>query len=196
MTPRIDDAAFDALFNDARTHNGWLPEPVPEALLRTLYDTLRNGPTSMNTQPLRLVFLTTPEARERLLPALSAGNLEKTRAAPVTVIVAYDTRFYDELPRVWHNPAARDMFANNAALAEATAFRNASMQGGYLILAARALGLDCGPMSGVDLAKVDAEFFPDGRWKTNFLCNLGRGDPAKLMPRLPRLPFDDACRVL
>ena len=196
MTPRIDDAAFDALFNDARTHNGWLPEPVPEALLRTLYDTLRNGPTSMNTQPLRLVFLTTPEARERLLPALSAGNLEKTRAAPVTVIVAYDTRFYDELPRVWHNPAAREMFAGNVPLAETTAFRNASMQGGYLILAARALGLDCGPMSGVDLAKVDAEFFPDGRWKTNFLCNLGRGDPAKLMPRQPRLPFDDACRVL
>ena len=196
MTPRIDAAAFDVLFNDARTHNGWLPDPVPEAVLRTLYDTLRNGPTSMNSQPLRLVFLTTDASRQRLLPSLMSGNVEKTRTAPVTVIVAYDSRFYDELPRMFYNPAARDLFAGNAALAEATAFRNGSMQGGYLILAARALGLDCGPMSGVDLAKVNAEFFPDGRWKTNFLCNLGRGDPAKLMPRQPRLPFEEACLVL
>jgi 3-hydroxypropanoate dehydrogenase len=124
------------------------------------------------------------------------GNVEKTRTAPVVAIVAYDSRFYEEMPRIWHNPAARDMFGGNAELAASTAFRNGSLQGGYLMMVARGLGLDCGPMSGFVADKVDTEFFPDGRWKTNFLCGLGHGDPAKLMARQPRLPFEDACRVL
>ena len=195
-TQPIDAAAQRQVFTDARSQNGWLAEPVPQESLRALYDLVRSAPTSMNCQPMRLVFLTTAAAKERLLPALLPGNVDKTRDAPVTVVVAYDTRFYEELPKVWHNPAARTMFADNAALAEITAFRNGSMQGGYLILAARALGLDCGPMSGFNLDKVNAEFFPDGRWKTNFLCNLGRGDPGKVMERQPRLPFEDACQVL
>lgn len=192
----LDPTALQQLFLDARTQNGWLDEPVGEATLRDLYDLVRCGPTAMNCQPMRLVFLTTDAAKQRLLPALMPGNVDKTRAAPVTVIVAYDTRFYDELPCIWHNPNARDTFANNAALAEVTAFRNGSMQGGYLILAARALGLDCGPMSGMDPGKVDAEFFPDGRYRTNFVCNLGRGDPDKVMARQPRLDFDETCELL
>ena len=184
------------MFTGARSQNGWLPEPLPEETLRALYDVVRSGPTSMNCQPMRLVFLTTEAARDRLMPALLPGNVDKTRSAPVTVIVAYDARFYEEFPKIWHNPAAGELYAGNAALAETTAVRNGSMQGGYLILAARALGLDCGPMSGFNLDKVNAEFFPDGRWRANFLCNLGRGDSAKLMQRQPRLPFDEACQVL
>jgi len=193
---RLPDAALDTLFRDARTHSAWRPEPVPESLLRAAYELARLGPTSANSSPARFVFLTTPAAKERLLPALARGNVEKTRAAPVTVIVATDAEFYEQLPRLFPFADARSWFAGNQRLIDETAFRNGSLQGAYFILAARALGLDCGPMSGFDAAKVNAEFFPDGKWKVNFLCNLGYGDPAKLHPRAPRLTFEEACRVL
>lgn len=183
------------LFTEARTHNGFRPDPIPEATLRQLYDLLKWGPTSMNCQPARFVFITTPEGKEKLRPALSPGNLDKTMAAPATVIIATDTRFYDHLPVMFPAYDAKPMFAGNAELAATTAFRNGTLQGAYLMLAARALGLDCGPMSGFDNAKLDAAFFPDGRCKSNFLCNLGIGDSAKLYPRGPRLSFDEACSV-
>lgn len=193
---RIDDSTLDRLFRTARTANSFLPEPVPLALLHELHDLVKMGPTTQNTQPGRFVFLTTPAAKERLVPALFPGNVDKARSAPVTVIVAYDTKFFDLLPKVWHNPAARDGFANNPPHAELSAVRNSSLQGAYLLLAARALGLDCGPMSGFSLDKVNAEFFPDGNWKTNFLCNLGRADTSKTMVRQPRLSFEEQCVVL
>lgn len=196
MKAETRDQVLRALFHEARTHNGWLDQPVDAACLRQLYDAARMAPTAMNCQPMRLVFLTTAAARERLVPALSAGNVDKTRSAPVTVIVAYDSRFYDSLHKTWHNPAAREQYAANPPLAAATALRNSSIQGGFLMLAARALGLDCGPMSGFDADKVDAEFFGTGRWRCNFLCNLGYGDAAQLMPRQRRLSFDEACQLL
>lgn len=195
MNP-IDSAALDTLFIKARTANGFLDKPVPEDLLRRVYEIAALGPTSMNTQPTRYVFLNTKEARERLLPAMLPGNLDKTRSAPVTVIVATDTKFYEYMPKVWHREGAKENFEANAALASATATRNGTLGGAYFMIAARALGLDCGPMSGFDIAKVDAEFFPDGRWKTNFLINLGYGDDSLLFKRNPRLVFDEACRVL
>ncbi|CAP41859.1 MULTISPECIES: malonic semialdehyde reductase [Burkholderiales] len=196
MSHRIDPTAWAALFTEARSQNGWLDKPVGESLLQELYEITRMAPTSMNCQPARFVFLTTESAKARLLPALMPGNVEKTRSAPVVVIVAYDSCFYEEMPRIWHNPAARDMFGGNSALAASTAFRNGSLQGGYMMLAARGLGLDCGPMSGFATDKVDAEFFPDGRWKSNFLCGLGYGDATKLMARQPRLSFAEACLIL
>lgn len=151
----------------------------------------------MNSCPARFLFLRTPETKARLLPALSPANVDKTRVAPVTVIVAYDTRFYEFLPTLFpHRPDAAAPFAAKPAVAETAAFRNGTLQGAYLIIAARALGLGAGPMSGFDNAKVDAEFFPDGRLKSNFLCNLGHGDPAKVLGRLPRLPFAEACRLV
>jgi 3-hydroxypropanoate dehydrogenase len=193
---RVPGEALDRLFREGRTFSAWRSGPVPLELLRELYDLAKLGPTSANSSPARFVFLTTPQAKERLVPALSPGNVDKTRAAPVTVIVAYDTEFYERLPKLFPFADARSWFAGNPRLIEETAFRNGSLQGAYLILAARALGLDCGPMSGFDAAKVNAEFFPDGQWKANFLCNLGHGDRAKLHPRAPRLDFDEACRVL
>jgi 3-hydroxypropanoate dehydrogenase len=192
----VSKDSIDQIFREARTHNEWLAHPVSSELLRRVYELAALGPTSANSSPGRFVFLTTPEAKERLRPALSAGNLEKTMAAPVTVIIAWDTEFYDKLPKLFPHKEMRSVFVGKAGLAEITAFRNGSLEGGYFILAARALGLDCGPMSGFDNAKVDAEFFPDGKWKSNFLCNLGYGDGAKLFPRNPRLPFDEACLVL
>ncbi|MGV3726702.1 malonic semialdehyde reductase [Hydrogenophaga sp.] len=191
----LDAQALDQIFLKARTANGFTSEPVPDALLQQVYDIARMGPTSMNTQPTRYVFLKTPEARARLLPALSPGNLDKTRSAPVTVIVCTDTRFYEFMPQVWHREGAKENFESNPALAEATATRNSTLGGAYFIIAARALGLDCGPMSGVDLAKVNAEFFPDGRWRTNFLINLGHGD-GQVFDRNPRLSFEQACQVI
>lgn len=188
--------SLDQLFRTARTASYWLPQPVSSDLLREIYNLARLGPTSANASPARFVLLTTPEAKERLRPALSKGNLEKTMSAPVTVIVAYDTEFYEKLPMLFPHADARSWFTGNAALIQETAFRNGSLQGAYFMLAARALGLDCGPMSGFDPAKVDAEFFPDGKWRVNFLCNLGHGDPAKLRPRNPRLSFDEACQIL
>jgi 3-hydroxypropanoate dehydrogenase len=193
---RISGQALDHLFREARTHTSWLPKPVPAALLREAYELARMAPTSANSSPGRFVFLVTPEAKNRLLPALAAGNVEKTRTAPATAIIAWDTEFYEHLPRLFPQADMRSYFVGNAALIEETAFRNGSLQGAYFILAARALGLDCGPMSGFDAAKVNAEFFPDGKWKANFLCNLGYGDRSKLNPRNPRLDFEQACRVL
>jgi len=188
--------ALDRLFLQARTHAAWLPEPIPPELLRRLYDLTRFGPTSANTTPARFVFLTMEASKARLLPALMPGNVEKTRTAPVTAIVAWDTEFYLHLPRLFPHSEIGRKFAANAALRDETAFRNSSLQGGYFILAARALGLDCGPMSGFDAQKVNAEFFPDGKWRVNFLCNLGYGDPAKLHQRNPRLAFEEACQIL
>jgi len=192
----VSNDALDQIFRQARTHIGWLPQSVPLHLLRHVYELASLGPTSANTTPARYVFLTTPEAKERLRPALAPGNVEKTMAAPVTVIVAWDTEFYEKLPKLFPHADARPWFAGKPALIEETGFRNGSLEGAYFIIAARGLGLDCGPMSGFDQAKVNAEFFPDGKWKSNFLCNLGYGDPTKLFPRSPRLSFDEACRVL
>jgi 3-hydroxypropanoate dehydrogenase len=194
---KLDDAALDTLFRKARTQNGWLPTPVSDAELRAIYDVMKWGPTSANCCPARLLFLRTPEAKARLLPALSPGNVDKTKAAPVTAIIGYDTRFYELMVKLFpHRPDMADNFKNNPTLAQITAFRNGTLQGAYFMLAARAVGLDIGGMSGFDNAKVDAEFFPDGRVKSNFLCNVGHGDPSKVLPRLPRLDFEEACTLL
>ena len=192
---RIDDAGLDLLFRTARTQNGWLPKPVPEALLREVYDLTKMGPTSANCSPLRIVFVASEAGRQKLAPALSAGNLDKTMQAPVTAILAHDLAFYEHLPRLFpHNQTARSWFEGKPH-AEATAFRNSSLQAAYFMLAARAVGLDCGPMSGFDAAKVDAAFFPEGRVRTNMLCALGYGDPAKIFARSPRFEFDEVCRI-
>ncbi|MCS6777302.1 MAG: malonic semialdehyde reductase [Chloroherpetonaceae bacterium] len=196
MPDRLDDAALDLLFREARTHTHWLPRPVSVELLREVYNLARMGPTSANLAPARFVFLTTDTAKARLLPALAPGNVEKSRTAPVVVIIAYDTEFYENAPRLFPHTDARSWFAGKPELIQETAFRNGTLQGAYFILAARALGLDCGPMSGFDAEKVNAEFFPDGRWKVNFLCNLGYGDHSRLHPRNPRLDFEEACQVL
>ena len=193
---KIDSAALDQLFFKARTANGFTDKPVPLALLQEVYDIAKMGATSMNTQPTRYVFLNSAESRARLIPALSPGNVEKTKVAPVTVIVATDTRFYEHMPVVWHGPGAKEMFEGNVPLAQGTAIRNGTLGGAYFMIAARAVGLDCGPMSGVDLAKVNAEFFADGRLQANFLINLGYGDNTKLFNRNPRLTFEQACTVL
>jgi 3-hydroxypropanoate dehydrogenase len=194
----LNDEALDILFRKARTHNVWLDQPVSDDLLRKLYDLLKWGPTSANGCPARFVFLRTPAAKERLRPALSPGNVDKTMKAPVTAIVAYDLKFFEKMLKLFpHNPAMGGNFAKKPPPEnEITAFRNGTLQGAYLILAARAVGLDCGAMSGFDNAKVDAEFFPDGRLKSNFLCNLGYGDHSKLNPRNPRLDFEEACQLL
>ena len=196
--PTIDAAALDRLFLQARTQNGWLPTPVSDDQLRQIYAIMRMGPTSANSSPARILFLRTPEAKARLLPALSSGNVDKTKQAPVTAIIGYDTRFYEWMPTKLfaHRPEMADIFAKDPVMTEIIAFRNGTLQGAYFMLAARAVGLDVGGMSGFDNAKVDAEFFPDGRVKSNFLCNLGQGDPSKVMQRLPRLEFDEACRLL
>jgi 3-hydroxypropanoate dehydrogenase len=193
---KIAQACLDQLFFKARTANGFLDQPVPLALLQEVYDIAKMGATSMNTQPTRYVFLNSAESRARLLPAMSPGNLEKTRTAPVTVIVATDSRFYEHMGQTWHKPEGKTMFENNAALSAATATRNGTLGGAYFMVAARAVGLDCGPMSGVDLAKVNAEFFADGRFQANFILNLGYGDNTKLFDRNPRLSFEQACSVL
>jgi 3-hydroxypropanoate dehydrogenase len=193
----LDDAGLDLLFRNARTQNGWLPTPVSDDQLRAIYQIMKVGPTSANCCPARITFLRTPEAKARLIPTLSPGNVDKTKAAPVTAIIGYDTRFFELLPKLFpHRPEMADNFANNPPLAQTTAFRNGTLQGAYFMFAARAVGLDVGGMSGFDNAKVDAEFFPDGRIKSNFLCNLGHGDPSKILPKLPRLDFDEACRVV
>ena len=193
----IDAAGLDLLFREARTHNKWHEDPVSDETLHELYDLLKQGPTSANCSPARFLFLRTRQAKERLAPALSSGNLAKTMAAPVTVIVAYDPKFYERLPTLFpHNPDATSWFTSNDSLAATTAFRNGTLQGAYLILAARALGLDTGGMSGFDNAKVDAEFLADRGWRSNFLVNLGKGDPSGVFARSPRLAFDEACVLL
>src|ERR1700724_768843 len=196
MTHQVDDEALDILLRKARTHNVWLDTPVSDDLLHRLYELMKWGPTSANMCPARILFLRTPQAKERLRPALSPTNVEKTMTAPVTVIVAWDTEFHEKLPQLFPARDMRSIFAGNAALIHETAFRNGTLQGAYFMIVARALGLDCGPMSGFDQQKVNAEFFPDGKWKANFLINVGYGDHSKLFPRNPRLSFEEACRVL
>lgn len=196
LPTRLSEPALNQLFRDARTHSFWQPLEVSRETLEEIYALAAMGPTSANTSPARFVFLTTPEARQRLLPALMPGNVDKTMAAPVITIIAYDTKFYDALPTLFPQVDARNWFVGHQPLIDATAFRNSALQGAYLMLAARSLGLDCGPMSGFDADKVNAEFFPDGDWKVNFICNLGYGDAGKLFPRNPRLKFDQACRIL
>ena len=211
MSNVLNDEGLDLLFRSARTHSAWLDKPVSDEMLYRIYNLMKWGPTSANCCPARFVFLRSKQAKERLRPALSPGNVEKTMLAPVTAIVAYDLRFYEKLPKLFpHNPGMRDYFANTPDLVDATARRNGTLQGAYFMLAARAVGLDCGPMSGFDNAKVDEEFFgagqpteeseqeffPEGHLKSNFLCNLGYGDPPKLPPRNPRLEFDEACALL
>jgi len=192
---QLNDEALAQLFTEARTHNGWQDRPVDDALLHRLYDLTKMGPTSANCSPARFVFVRDADGKEKLKPSLSSGNLEKTMKAPVTVIVAQDAEFYEKLPELFPHADARSWFTSSPAVAEETAFRNATLQAGYMIMAARALGLDAGPMSGFDRKKVDDAFFAGTTWKSNFLINLGHGDPAKLFGRLPRLSFDDACRL-
>ncbi len=196
MSNILSDAGMDLIFRSARTHNGWQDKPVPEVTLRAIYHLMRNGPTSANCSPARIKFLTTPEAKARLKSSLSEGNMAKTMAAPICAILAYDTQFNELLPQLFpHEPDATNWFANDT-VRETTAFRNSTLQGAYLMIAVRSLGLDCGPMSGFDNAALDMEFFPDGRLKSNFLCNIGFGDPSALFPRSPRLEFDEACEIL
>ncbi|MBX9741624.1 MAG: malonic semialdehyde reductase [Beijerinckiaceae bacterium] len=191
---RLDDAALDLLFREARTHNDWLPTPVPEALLREAVELTKMAPTSANTSPMRLVFVRTPEARARLKDALAPGNVAKTMSAPVTAIVGYDREFYELLPRLFPHADAKAWFVGNKAFADDTAYKNGTLQVAYLLMALRSLGLDTGPMTGFDADKVDAEFFPGGKIRSNVLVNIGYGDSAKLFPRSPRLTFDEIAR--
>ena len=196
MHRAVNDEALDILFREARTQNKWQDKPVSTALLMAVYDLMRWGPTSANQSPARFVFLTSKDAKERLKPHLSEGNRDKTMSAPVTAIIGYDLDFPETLPKLFpHAPEAKNWFKDPAA-AQVHAFRNGTLQGAYFIIAARALGLDCGPMSGFDNAGVDKEFFPGGRIKSNFICSVGYGDPAGLFPRSPRLSFDEACKIL
>ncbi|HSL50430.1 MAG TPA: malonic semialdehyde reductase [Candidatus Deferrimicrobiaceae bacterium] len=194
--PTVSDEALDLLFRRARTHRAWLDRPVPDDLLRRVYELAAEGPTSANCSPMRVLFVKSSQAKERLRPALTPGNVDKTMQGPVTAIIGHDLEFSELLPRLFPAADMRANFVGKPEMIAATAFRNGSLQGAYLMLAARARGLDCGAMSGFDNAKVDAAFFPDGRVKSNFLCNLGYGDASKLGPRPPRLPFDDACRII
>ncbi len=196
MRGMLDAAVQDLIFRAARTQNSWKPEAVAEELLRRVYDLAKLGPTAANGTPARFVFVVSKEAKEKLRPALSAGNLEKTMAAPVTVLVGYDTEFYEHLPTLFPHADARSWFAGKPDLIQSSAFRNSSLQGAYLMIAARSLGLDCGPMSGFDAAKLEAAFWPEAKIKANFICNIGYGDDTKIFPRNPRLSFDQACRIL
>jgi 3-hydroxypropanoate dehydrogenase len=192
----LTDAALDQLFRNARTHAKWLDKPVGEDMLQTLADLVKLCPTSANCAPARIVFVVTKEAKEKLKPCLAPGNVEKTMTAPVTAIIGYDTEFYEKLPFLFPFADARSWFAGNSVAIEETAFRNSSLQAGYLILAARSLGLDCGPMSGFDKAGVEAAFFPSGKVKANMLCNLGYGDVSALHPRAPRFAFEEFCKIV
>lgn len=211
MNTPVSQEALDTILGKARTHGAWLSKPVTDETIRQVYELMKWGPTSANSSPARFFFIRSAEAKARLKPTLSPGNVEKTIAAPVTVIIAYDLKFYTRLSKLFpHSPAMQKLFEDNPQLVESTAKRNSSLQGAYLMIAARALGLDCGPMSGFDNAKLDEEFFAaskqargteqeffsEGQLKSNFLCNLGYGDAAKLHPRGPRLSFEEACRLL
>ena len=190
----IDAPGLDLLFKEARTHNKWHDTPVTDETLHELYDILKFGPTSANSSPARFVFIRTKEGKDKLAPALSSGNMEKTMTSPVTVIVAYDPKFFEKLPQLFpHNADAISWFTSNDALAATTAFRNGTLQGAYLMIAARSLGLDTGAMSGFDNAKVDEAFFAINGWRSNFLVNIGRGDPSGVFDRSPRLSFEEAC---
>lgn len=191
----LNTDALDTLFNHARTHNVWLDKPVTDVQLHQLYDLMKWGPTSANCSPARIVFVKSPEAKQKLVACMSAGNAEKTGKAPVTAIIGMDMEFYEKLPQLFPHTDARSWFVGNQASIDATAFRNSSLQGAYLIMAARALGLDCGPMSGFDTDKVNAAFFAGTSVKVNFVCSIGYGDASKVFPRLPRLTFDEACKI-
>ena len=193
---KVSDAALDILFRKARSYGAFAPKTVTDAQLHAIYEIMKHGPTTANSQPQRILFLRSPEAKQRLAPALSATNREKTLAAPVVAIFAYDLKFPDHLPRFYHVKDAKNWYTKTPEHTRETAFRNASLQAAYFMIAARALGLDCGPMSGFDNAKVDAEFFPDGQLKSNFLCNLGKGDAGKLPPVNPRFEFEEVCKVI
>jgi 3-hydroxypropanoate dehydrogenase len=195
MNPN-DTVTLARLFTEARTQNGYRPEPVSDDTLRELYALMKWGPTSANSSPARLQFVRSEEAKARLIDCVSAGNAEKVRAAPVTVIIGMDLAFPDRLPQLFPHTDAKSWFEGNTALIETTAMRNSALQGAYLIIAARALGLDCGPMSGFDAAKLNAAFWAGTTVRTNFICALGHGDPAKLFPRSPRLSFEEACRLV
>ncbi|MGE0409655.1 MAG: malonic semialdehyde reductase [Amphiplicatus sp.] len=192
----LSDDALDQIFRSARTYNSFAPRPVAETLIQAVYELMKWGPTSANSSPARFVFVTTPEGKKRLEPHLSAGNREKTMKAPCCVIIGYDLEFYEKLPTLFPHTDARSWFAGKDELIRATAFRNGTLQGAYFMLAARALGLDCGPMSGFNNAGVDAEFFKGTPVKSNFLCNLGYGTQDNLFPRSPRLSFEEACRIV
>lgn len=196
MSSAIDQAALEQIFLSARTHNAWQAKPVPDDVLLKLVELMNLGPTSANCEPARLVFVKSPEAKARLKPFLSSGNLEKTMAAPVTAIIGYDLEFYEKLPRLFPHTDAKSWFTGKPEHVVDTAFRNGSLQGAYLILAARALGLDCGPMSGFNKDGVTAEFFAGTPVQANFLCNLGYGDASVLKPRLPRLPFEEVAQII
>jgi 3-hydroxypropanoate dehydrogenase len=197
MSKVLNDEALDIVFRQARTHNGWQDKPLDDALLRQVYDLAKMGPTSANMFPMRVAFVKSKEAKEKLRPCLDAGNVDKTMVAPVTAIIAMDIHFYEKLPILFPHADAKAWFKDLPdSVLETIALRNSSLQGAYFMLAARSLGLDCGPMSGFNNQKVDAAFFAGTTVKSNFLCNLGHGDPAKLYPRNPRLSFDEACKVL
>ncbi|MBP6299038.1 MAG: malonic semialdehyde reductase [Arenimonas sp.] len=196
MTDSISQSALDQIFSNARTHNFWLDKPVSDAMLHAIYEQCKWAPTSANSSPARFIYVKSDAAKQKLMPAISEGNLEKTMGAPVTVIVASDFTFYDQLPVLFPHADAKSWFVGNQALIDSTAHRNGTLQGAYFIMAARALGLDCGPMSGFDNAKLDEAFFAGTAIKSNFLINLGYGDAEKLFPRSPRLSFADACQIL
>lgn len=191
----LHDDALDQIFREARTFNAWLEESVSDELLQQVYDLAKMGPTSANCCPMRIAFVKSPEAKEKLKPCLDEGNVEKTMAAPVTAIIAQDMTFYDELPKLYPHADARSWFVGKDGYIAETAFRNSSLQGAYFIIAARAMGLDCGPMSGFNKSKTDETFFSGTPIRSNFLINLGYGNQAKLYPRSPRLGFDDACKI-
>lgn len=191
----LTDTALVTLFQNARTQNGWLDKPVTDEQLHQIYELMKWGPTSANCSPARIIFVKSPEAKGRLLACMNEGNVEKTRTAPVTAIVGMDMEFYEKLPYLFPHTDARSWFAGNQPAIDSTAMRNSSLQGGYLIMAARALGLDCAPMSGFNADKMNATFFAGTSVKANFVCSLGYGDPAKVRPRGPRLPFDEACKI-
>lgn len=196
MGNSISQQALEQLFIDARTHNVWQPKQVSDDQLQQIYDLFKFAPTSVNCNPARIIFVKSPEAKERLVSCVSPGNIDKTKTAPVTAIVGMDLDFYEQLPKLFPHVDAKSWFVGKEDFIQSTAFRNSSLQGAYLILAVRALGLDCGPMSGFDADKVNAEFFPNSRVKVNFLLNIGYGDPSGLMPRQPRPSFEEACKIL
>ena len=195
-TRSLPDETLEQIFTHARTHSVWLPKPVSDELLHQIYDLMKWGPTSANSSPGRIVFVKSKEAKAKLLACMAEGNVEKTKTAPVSAIIAQDMEFYEKLAMLFPHGDVRSSFLGNKPLIESTAFRNSSLQGAYFMIAARSLGLDCGPMSGFDNAKVDAAFFERTFWKSNFICNIGYGDSSKLYPRSPRLDFNEACKIL